>query len=56
MNCPICKHAGANMRKCTKCGKVYCRSCADKGLINGTKTAANKCPYCGVLNKSEAAK
>ena len=25
------------MRKCKKCGEVYCRSCADKGKINGKR-------------------
>ena len=55
--CPLCKHSGANMRQCKKCGKIYCRSCANKGLINGNgkMLAANKCPYCGALNQDKAA-
>ena len=42
---------------CKKCGKIYCRSCANKGLINGIgkMLAANKCPYCGALNQDKAA-
>lgn len=56
MNCPICKHSGSNMRKCKKCGKVYCRSCASKGLGDYKKVSANKCPHCGALNASEAAR
>lgn len=35
--CTICNHAGANMRRCKKCGQIYCRPCADKGKMNGKK-------------------
>lgn len=56
MRCPICNHSGGNMRRCKKCGKVYCRSCANKGAGDYKKVAANRCPYCGVLNSSESVK
>jgi len=48
--CTHCKHSGANMQKCTSCGKVWCKNCATKGIGNYPKqTAANKCPYCNKL-------
>ena len=53
--CPICKHSGGNMKQCEKCGMIYCVHCATKGLLNGNKVAANKCPYCG-SNKIKPAK
>ena len=56
LKCTICNHSGANMKRCKKCGQIYCRSCADKGKINGKRTAQNKCPYCGALNQSEPAR
>ena len=56
MKCTICNFSGFNMRRCKKCGKTYCRSCANKGKLTGKPVPANKCPYCGVLNQSEQVK
>ena len=56
MQCMNCKHSGANMKRCKKCGMTYCRSCANKGVGGYKKVAANKCPHCGVLNQAEPAK
>ena len=51
MKCEVCKHSGANMKICKKCGKTWCQTCAFKGMAPYPKqTAANKCPYCGGMN------
>ena len=51
MKCEFCKTSGANMKRCKKCGKIWCQKCATKGMGDYPKqTAANKCPYCKGLN------
>jgi len=46
--CSVCKHSGANMKRCESCGNIWCSNCAMKGLGHYPKqTAGNKCPYCG---------
>lgn len=57
MKCPNCKRSGMTvMRRCKKCGGIYCRPCADKGVGDYKKTSANVCPLCGAHNASETAK
>lgn len=52
--CLHCKCAGGNMRKCTKCGAVYCVDCANRGRGPYPKVPANQCPHCGAMNASKA--
>ena len=57
MKCMVCKVTGANMRKCKKCGQVYCVECALKGSPPYPKISArNVCPMCGSYAGSETAK
>ena len=42
--CSVCKHIGANMRKCESCGNIWCQNCAMKGRGHYPKqTAARAC-------------
>ncbi len=47
MQCQVCRACDV-MRRCAKCGQVWCNSCAPKGKghypLQKDKT---KCPYCG---------
>ena len=46
MKCPNCKRSGMTvMRRCKKCGGIYCRPCADKGVGDYKKTSANVCRF-----------
>lgn len=55
--CSVCKHSGANMKKCENCNNVWCEPCAMKGRGHYPKqTAVNKCPYCGKHNTVKTAK
>ena len=57
MKCMVRKVSGANMRRCKKCGQVYCVECALKGRPPYPKISArNVCPMCGAHDKSETAK
>lgn len=57
MKCPVCRITGGNMRKCKKCGQIYCKSCAFNGRGHYPRVrASNQCPYCGKLDCSETAK
>ena len=57
MKCPNCKRSGMTvMRRCKKCGGIYCRPCANKGVGDYKKTSANVCPLYGAHNASESAK
>ena len=57
MQCQVCKGSGSNMRRCKKCGQIYCRSCASKGKGPYPKVKdIQKCLWCGGLNCSEAAR
>ncbi len=57
MKCQVCKVTGPNMKRCKKCGQIYCLKCAlsGKGPYPHIK-AANMCPYCGKYNCSEVAR
>ena len=57
MKCQVCKVTGPNMKRCKKCGQIYCLKCAlsGKGPYPRIK-AANMCPYCGKHDCSEVAK
>ena len=51
MKCDVCKVSGPNMKKCQKCGNIFCATCAMKGKDPYPKMkAANVCPYCGKMN------
>ncbi len=56
--CQICHVAGSNMKRCKKCGQIWCTHCAHtgKGGRYPKQTADNKCPYCGALDKIETFK
>jgi hypothetical protein len=55
--CQVCKASGANMKRCKECGSFWCANCARQGKGHYLKTsAANKCSYCGKLNKIETMK
>ena len=48
MVCQVCRTGGDNMRKCKKCGQIYCCHCATKGRGSYPKVrAGNMCPWCG---------
>lgn len=54
MQCVFCRHIGANMKRCKKCGKIWCQRCAVLGVGPYPKQkAVNKCPYCGQYNCME---
>ena len=57
MQCPVCGYIGQSvMRKCKKCGKIWCSRCAPKGKAPyPLQKAANQCPYCKALDSSESA-
>ncbi len=48
IRCPECNTSGANMKRCSSCGSIWCANCATKGK-NGypRQNAINVCPYCG---------
>ena len=49
--CVVCNHMGANMKQCTKCGKIWCLNCAMSGKAPYPKQRAyNVCPYCGKMD------
>lgn len=55
--CQVCGTSGANMKRCTKCNSFWCSTCAFQGKGHYPKaTVANKCPYCGELNRIETMK
>lgn len=57
MKCQICKVTGPNMRRCKKCGQIYCLNCALKGNGPYPKiTVRNICPFCGKHDCSETAR
>ena len=51
MGCPICHTSGGNMRKCTKCGVVFCEKpkCVEQ-RFGITHRSGNICPQCGGCN------
>ena len=51
MGCPICQTSGGNMRKCTKCGVVFCEKpkCVEQ-RFGITHRSCNICPQCGGYN------
>lgn len=53
--CPICNSSFV-MKRCKKCGQVFCQRCAMDGKGNYPKTPGNKCPYCGTFNQIEPLK
>lgn len=56
MKCPICKITG-RMKRCKKCGQIYCLGCALNGKGPWPKVnVQNKCPWCGQMNCSEPAR
>lgn len=56
MQCPVCKVTGG-MKRCKKCGQIYCLSCALKGRGPWPKiNIQNKCPWCGKMNCCETAR
>lgn len=56
MQCPVCKVTGG-MKRCKKCGQIYCLSCALHGRGPWPKVnIQNKCPWCGKMNCSETAR
>lgn len=57
MICKVCKHSGANMKRCKMCGEVWCQNCATRGMTPYPKQKAiNVCPYCKKMNCIETAK
>ncbi len=51
MGCQICHTSGCNMRKCTKCGVVFCDRPKCFELRFGVpKRSCNICPQCGGFN------
>ena len=54
IRCETCNATGVTMRRCKKCGQVYCRSCATKGRITGKPVPLGKCPYCGAYQNEQA--
>lgn len=56
MKCQYCKASGSNMKKCKKCGQVYCLNCALKGIGYPKIKAANMCPFCHAYNQAETAR
>ena len=46
MKCSLCNCSGDHMKKCTKCGIVFCDNpeCILKKF--GVKVAGNECPNC----------
>lgn len=57
IKCTVCNAMGANMKRCTSCGEVFCQKCATEGKAPYPKMRAiNVCPYCGKYNTIEAAK
>ena len=57
MKCEFCKTSGFNMKRCTKCGQIWCQKCATlgKGPYPKLKTI-NVCPYCKKMNCIETLK
>lgn len=51
MHCNICGTSGGNMRKCTKCGVVFCEQpkCI-KQRFGLQSRPSNVCPQCGGYN------
>lgn len=57
MKCDVCKYSGMNMKRCKKCGQIWCQRCATQGKDPYPKQKAiNICPYCGKMNCIEMAK
>lgn len=57
MKCDVCKTIGVNMKRCKKCGQIWCQKCATQGKGPYPKQkAANVCPYCKGYNCIEVAK
>lgn len=57
MKCEFCKTSGFNMKRCTKCGQIWCQKCATLGKGPYPKLKAiNVCPYCKKMNCIEALK
>ena len=55
--CQVCRTSGGNMKKCKKCGQVWCQNCAARGNGHYPKLRAqNVCPYCGTANQVETLK
>ncbi len=55
MKCDFCKASGANMKRCKKCGKIWCQKCATQGKgPYPLQKAINRCPYCGQYNCIES--
>ncbi len=45
------------MKRCKKCGQVWCANCASQGKWPGPKSSAsNVCPYCGAYQQIETLK
>lgn len=57
MKCDFCKTSGPNMKRCKKCGQIWCQKCATSGKGEYPKQKAiNVCPYCGKYNCIETAR
>ncbi len=55
--CKFCNTTGSNMKRCKKCGNVWCMNCATRGKGDYPKQKfANVCPYCGGYNCTETPK
>lgn len=56
MKCQVCNYSGGNMKKCKKCGMIWCSLCAQKGKGHyPMQKYSNKCPYCGALDQIQSA-
>lgn len=52
--CQVCKTSGGNLRRCRKCGMMWCLPCASSGRGHYPKVrASNVCPYCGDAHSVE---
>jgi len=57
MKCTICNNSGGNMRRCKKCGQLYCTYCSNEGKGHYPKrSSSNSCPWCAALDQSESVK
>lgn len=55
MICSVCKKVG-RMKRCKRCGNVWCEDCARDGKGHYPKqNISNKCPYCGTVGEVETA-